>query len=445
MIGRARERMQGVAALRALALGVASGLVLALALGAFASPADAQAGRSKKAAKKAADPAQEVLARIGSGTITRGDFEARIDQLPAQFKGQVSTPEQKKTFLDRLIEERIWLETAVANGVEKRPDVQAQLANTRRDLLIRTYLSEAMAQSPVPSDSLIEAYYQAHLGEFMGEATVSVRHIQLKDERTAKQVGNELKKPGADFAALALKYSLDTVSKDRGGDLGAVPRNGMFGALGRQPALAESAFAAPIGVVRGPLQTGLGWHWYEVTAKNPAQPIPLETVRARITQQLAQEGNQAFYQQSLDAARAALKVSTNDGVIEAVLNAKKSAVDMFREAGEQPGADDRIRAYRRVVELYPENEYAPQALFMVGFVESEEKQDYDRAETAFKELVARYPSSELATSAQWMLDNMRSDKTPDFELPGDLGPAGGRAVGGHEGHDHPAPGAGTPK
>jgi hypothetical protein len=117
MIGRARERMQGVAALRALALGLASGLALAFALGAFAPPADAQAGRSKKAAKKAADPAQEVLARIGSGTITRGDFEARIDQLPAQFKGQVSTPEQKKTFLDRLIEERIWLETAVAHGV----------------------------------------------------------------------------------------------------------------------------------------------------------------------------------------------------------------------------------------------------------------------------------------------------------------------------------------
>ena len=122
------------------------------------------------------------------------------------------------------------------------------------------------------------------------------------------------------------------------------------------------------------------------------------------------------------------------------MNAKKSAVDMFREAGEQPGPDDRIRAYRRVVELYPDNEYAPQALFMVGFVESEEKKDYDQAEAAFRELVARYPSSELATSAQWMLDNMRSDKTPEFELPADMGPASSK-----DSAENKEPEAGTPR
>lgn len=437
---RARESRRGAHARRALAFATVAGLSLALGLGAFAPPADAQGRRTgrKAAATKAADPAQEVLARIGTSTITRGDFEARIEQLPAQFKGQVSTPEQKKQFLDRLIEERIWLETAVAQGVEKRPDVQAQLANARRDLLIRTYLSEAMAQAPAPSDSAVAAHYEAHQSEFMGEEMVKVRHIQLKDEKTARQVGKELQKPGADFAALAKKHSLDTVSKDRGGEIGPAPRNGMFGSLGRQPALAESAFAAPVGVVKGPVQTGLGWHWFEVTEKIPAAPIPLENVRARISQQLAQEGNQAFYQKSLAEARQALAVTTNEAAIDSLLHARKSAVEMFREAGEQPGADDRIRAYRRVVDLYPDDEYAPQALFMVGFVESEEKRDYDRAEGAFRELIARYPSSELATSAQWMLDNMRSDKTPDFELPGDLGPASGHPNGGgHEGHNHP--------
>ena len=129
-----------------------------------------------------------MLARVGSSTITRGDFEDRLEQLPAQFKGQVSTPEQKRTFLDRMIEERVWLETSLAAGVEKRPEVQAQLANHRRDLLIRTYLTEAMAKAPAPSDSAIKAYYDGHLGEFMAEEQVKVRHIQVKDEKTAKQV-----------------------------------------------------------------------------------------------------------------------------------------------------------------------------------------------------------------------------------------------------------------
>src|SRR5262249_16477469 len=93
------------------------------------------------------------------------------------------------------------------------------------------------------------------------------------------------------------------------------------------------------------------------------------------------------------------------------------------DAGEVPGADERVAAYRAVVESYPESEYAPQALFMVGFVESEEKRAYDQAEQAFKELLAKYPKSELVSSAQWSVGNMRSDKTPNFGRPGGLGKA----------------------
>ncbi|MEO6461973.1 MAG: peptidyl-prolyl cis-trans isomerase [Candidatus Eisenbacteria bacterium] len=413
---------------RALTLMTACGLVAAFALGPLTAGTQAQTRTrtARTTTKKAADPAQQVLARVGKTKITRADYDARLEQLPAQFKGQVSTPEQKKAFLDRLIEERIWLETAVAAGVEKRPDVQSQIANTRRDLLIRTYLGEAMAQAPQPSDSAIAAYYEAHQAEYMAEEQAKVRHIQVKDEKAAKQVRKELARSGADFVALAKKYSVDPVTKDRGGDLGPVTRSAMFGSLGRHPALAESAFAAPVGVVRGPIKTGLGWHFLEVTEKIPATARPLDSVRSTISQQLAQEGNQGFYQQSLEKAKADLGVRLEQAAIDSLINARKSAVDMFREAGEQAGPDDRIRAYRRVVELYPDNEYAPQALFMVGFVESEEKKNYDQAQAAFNELVAKYPSSELAQSAKWMLENMRSDKTPEFELPGDMGPASGK-------------------
>jgi hypothetical protein len=85
-----------------------------------------------------------------------------------------------------------------------------------------------------------------------------------------------------------------------------------------------------------------------------------------------QEGNQAYYQQKLASARPRSAVKTDDAAIDRAINAKKSAVEMFREAGEQPGADERIRAYRQGSRPVPDNEYAPQALFMVGFVESEE-------------------------------------------------------------------------
>jgi peptidyl-prolyl cis-trans isomerase C len=381
-------------------------------------------GDAATSKKKANDP---VLARVGDTVVTKSDYEARLAELPPQYKSQFTTPEQKKAFIDRLLEERIWLETAKKAGVDQRPDIKKQFENYRRDTLIRTYLGEAMAKAPPPSDSLIAAYYASHPQEFTAEEQVTVRQIQVADEKTANQVKKELAK-GGDFAVLAKKYSTDAVTKEKGGDLGPVSRSGFFGSLGRQPALAESAFAAPVNSVRGPIKTSLGYHLIEVTGKTPAATRPLEEVKPLIVRQLTQQTNQDFYQQSLAAARVSLGVKTDDAAIDQVINAKKSAVEMFRNAGEVPDVDQRLTAYRQVVETYPESEYAPQALFMVGFVESEEKKDYDQADKAFKELLAKYPSSELKSSAQWMLDNMRSDKTPDFDLPGDLGKASAHEV-----------------
>ena len=294
--------------------------------------------------------------------------------------------------------------------------------NYRRDTLIRPYLGEAMKNAPAPSDSLVQSYYDAHVSEYTAEEQVEVRQIQVADEKTALKVKMLLAK-GGDFAALAKQYSTDGVTKDKGGDLGPVSKSGFFGSLGRQEVLADSAFGAPMNSVRGPIKTALGWHLIEVTGRTAAHARPIEEVKPVIVRQLTQQVNQDFYQSSLTQAKRTVGLKLDEAAINEAVNAKKSAVEMFRDAGEVPNVDDRIVAYRSVVTSYPESEYAPQALFMVGFVESEEKRDYDQAEASFKDLLAKYPGSELVSSAQWMIDNMRSDKTPDFDLPGDLGKA----------------------
>jgi peptidyl-prolyl cis-trans isomerase C len=420
MIRRAHSDTRGRITRGALALAVWCALGT---VGLAVATRDARAA-TKRATKSAtaSESGSTVLARVGNSTITVAEYEARLAELPPQYKSQFQTPEQKRSFVDRLLEEKVWLETALNAKVDQRPAVKKQLENYRRDTLIRTYLGEAMAKAPPPSDSLVSAFYQEHLPQYTTPEQVQVRQIQVADEKTAKKVKEELAK-GGDFAALAKKYSTDAVTKDRGGDLGPVARDGLFGSLGRQPVLADSAFAAPLHAVRGPIKTGLGWHLIEVTERTPPRPRPVEEVKSLIVTALTNQTNADFYQQSLTRAKADVGIKRNEPAIDAAVNAKKSAVEMFRDAGEVPNVDERIAAYRNVVTGYPESEYAPQALFMVGFVESEEKRDYDQAEKAFKELLVKYPSSELTSSAKWMLENMRSDKTPDFELPGDLGKA----------------------
>ncbi len=68
---------------------------------------------------------------------------------------------------------------------------------------------------------------------------------------------------------------------------------------------------------------------------------------------------------------------------------------------------------------YPEHKYAPQALFMIGFVYAEEVMDLVQARRVFDELLKKYPDSEVAESAKWMIENL-DQPHPKFESVDDM-------------------------
>src|SRR6058998_2923980 len=161
---------------------LASGLGAGSAVGAAKrrTPAPRAASKRPAAVKRlpAAVDSNQVLVQIGRDAITRGDIQKRIESLPEQFRSNYSTPEGRQQLLDRMVEEKVWLSLALKNGVADRPQVRLQIEQQRRDLLIRTYLSELMAKNPTPSDSDAHLYYDQHLNDYKVPATVTVRHIQ---------------------------------------------------------------------------------------------------------------------------------------------------------------------------------------------------------------------------------------------------------------------------
>jgi len=137
-------------------------------------------------------------------------------------------------------------------------------------------------------------------------------------------------------------------------------------------------------------------------------------VQSFITRTLTQQHQGTFYQEQLQKVRARIGVTPDSAAIKGFLSAKKTARELFQDAQQAGSAEARIDGYRKVVQNYPDADIAPQAQFMVGFINSEELKNYDEAEKAFRQLLAQYPRSELAASAQWMVDHMRSEEAPNF-------------------------------
>jgi peptidyl-prolyl cis-trans isomerase D len=86
---------------------------------------------------------------------------------------------------------------------------------------------------------------------------VWARHILVADQITANNIYQELL-AGADFATLATQNSIDTGSKNSGGDLG------WFGKGKMVAEFEAAAFAQPIGVIGTPVQSANGWHIIQV-------------------------------------------------------------------------------------------------------------------------------------------------------------------------------------
>jgi peptidyl-prolyl cis-trans isomerase C len=389
------------------------GAGLLLAFGAVAPfAATVKKPVAKPAAPTAANDSDVVLVRIGKDVITRRVIADRLQEIPENYRAQYQTPDGRMQLMQRLIEERVWLQDAESHGVAARPDLQRQLASSRRDLYIRTWVGEQMAQSAAPSDSEAKVYYDEHQADFKTPANVSLRHIQLKTEAEARKVLALAKVKGADFNALALKFSTDSLTRSNGGSLGSVTRDGAFTSLGTQPALAESAMALGDGGIGGPYHTPKGWSIFKVDAVHPEATRGFDQVHSFITRTLTQQRQSGYYNDLLGKAKSRIGVSPDSAAIKNFLSTRKTAREMFQDAQQAGAPQLRIDAYRKVVADYPDADISPQALFMVGFVYSEELKNFDEAEKAFKELLVKYPKSELTASASWMVDHMRSEEAP---------------------------------
>ena len=380
--------------------------------------------RSSAAATTAAGVASDsdaVLVRIGSGpgsdVITPRMLNVRLQELPEQYRSQYSTPEGRKQLLDRLVEEKAWLLDAEAHGVTRRPDLLLQIEAQKRDLLIRTWVNEVMAKNPAPSDSEATVYYQGHLDEWKTPANVTLRHIQLKTEADGKRVLGLTKVKGANWDKLVKQFSGDTLTRNAGGALGTATKDGGFAGIGVQPALAESAMALGSGQIGGPYKTDKGWHVIKVDNVRAETVRDFDQVRSFIVRQLQQERTQRYYQDQLIRIKADFRVQADSAAVKQWVSARKTAREMFQEAQTQADAAQRIETYRKLVDEYPDADVTPQALFMIGFIHSEEMKDFDGAERVFRELLQKYPKSELASSAHWMVEHMRTDEVPAFMNP----------------------------
>jgi peptidyl-prolyl cis-trans isomerase C len=197
-------------------------LAVALVAGTFAIAAGAQdkAEKSPKKADTSAEKSAKKAAPAGARIVVNGVVipQSRIDAMNKELsaQGQPDTPERQQAVREELINREVLAQASLKRGLDKAPEVTAQMEMARQAVLVRALFDNELKGNPITDLDLQRQYEQ--FKSSMGSNEYKVRHILVDKEDEAKAIIADLNKNG-DFAKIAKEKSKDPGSKDNGGDL----------------------------------------------------------------------------------------------------------------------------------------------------------------------------------------------------------------------------------
>ncbi len=252
-----------------------------------------------------------VVLKVNDKAYAVADLEREIGQEIRRgapgLQAFLATKDGQKQFVDRLLRQELLVQEAEKRKLGDKPEVAEQVKAFRRQLLIRALLQEEIGDKVKVDDKDVQEYFNTHADEFSGDQ-VHVRHILLPTEDEAKQMLDRLAK-NEPFEELAKKYSRDTQTAQKGGELNYFTREQMV------PEFAKAAFALKPGELSGVVKTAFGYHIIKMIDRKQGQPMAFDQVKDQLRQRLLEERQNARFTAWIAELEKSAKVTRDDGVL----------------------------------------------------------------------------------------------------------------------------------
>jgi len=229
----------------------------------------------------------------------------------AQAKEIVATPEEVSQAVDQMrsqfrseqsFRSRLAIEGYTEESYRKH---MAQLVSARK------YLDKVAAKVEV-SDAEVHTFYVDNPDKFKMPEVMRARHILVKLSPEADEARKRAAREtmagilaelhdGADFAALAGRYSEDT-STGPGGDLGYFSRKEMV------KAFADAAFTLKPGEVSGIVETTFGLHLIKAEDRRAARTVPEAEAREQVRAYLRKVKQQQAVANEIKSLRSSAQI-----------------------------------------------------------------------------------------------------------------------------------------
>jgi len=267
-------------------------------------------------AARAAEPSDTVLARRGDVVITRADWDAEIQRIPAKDRADFAANLRRSyTLIERMLTTRELALEAKKKKLDADPVTRTRLRLEEDRILAAAMLAsvEDAAASDVDARQQVferraRELYEIDKRKYATPETVMVTMLYFAADKdtgydaATKRAEDALAKikAGADIGDLAATVSDDATTRDVRGRRGPLAQSDL------EPALARAAFALKAKGDLSPVVRGLDGVWIiRLDDRRPSVAQSFDEVKAAIVADLKQ--------QQLTAARQAAAASLGGG------------------------------------------------------------------------------------------------------------------------------------
>ena len=241
-----------------------------------------------------AAPLQAQSVKVNGKEIPQSRIEAVVKARVAQ--GQPDSPELRNNIKDIMVNHEIISQEALKKGLDKKPEVSAQMEVSRQEILVNAYLQEYLRNNPVSEDAMKKEYERSKTQA--GTREYKAHHILLEKEDEAKDVIAQIKK-GTSFEKLADERSKDAGTKGRGGDLDwNLPVNYV------KPFADALAKLKKGQMTDAPVQSNFGWHVIRLDDERAFKAPAFEEVKVNLQRGMQQQ----MIQKAVSDLRAKAKI-----------------------------------------------------------------------------------------------------------------------------------------
>ncbi len=346
---------------------------------------------------------------------TIADLKEFYDGLPNMNKRPFLNPESLLNTVREITKMDLYYLEARAAGFDDNPVVLETMPMIIRNLMLRETYNRLVTEKLEVNDKTIRDFYDENIEKFSTKAYRKIQAFGFKDDPEAQKakadVKKAVKKDNADLLNSVLENS---VFEFENGEIDYIYKNNIIPKCGKDTIWCDLVWKEKYGKTSPKklsdifLSAQNYYVFFRVLEDIVPIPTAYEEVKVKIENEMRKDKSKVLFEE----ADRQLKEKFKAVVFAENLVEKLTAEEYFvnaTTAQEKRRYKDAIYYYEQICEYYPNGTDDYKAMFMKGFLYSEELKDPKKAISIFEELLQKYPQGELHDSAQFMIEELKGN------------------------------------